>query len=90
MKMLMSRTKFCKELLIKTLIMQYKTLKAILLFKNKYKQSKVKSRELQMLQRLNKISGKLTISRRDSLMEISSSLWTLLSREEGHYMEQQE
>jgi len=72
MKMLMSRIKFCKELLIKTLIMQYKTLKAILLFKNKYKQLKVKSRELRMLQRLNKISGKLTISRRDSLMEISS------------------
>lgn len=70
MRMLMSKTKFCKGQLIKILIMLYKTKKLILPSKNKYKQLKVKCKALRMSQRPNKISGKLTISERDSLMEI--------------------
>ena len=64
--------KFFKGQRIKILIMLHKIQKQILQFKNKSIQLKVKSKAQQMLLKLNKINGKLTILRRDSLMEILS------------------
>ena len=86
----MIKTKFCRGQPIRILIMQWKTQKVILRFKNKLIQLKVKFRALRMLQRLHKISGKLTISRRDLSMETLSWHWIQSYREEVHYMELQE